>query len=116
MTSELYYGNILIGSITDIKSDFPNLCGYFNLLLKPIDIISSQITEYINFSPELIEFYLNTCEIDQKAENILLEKENLYQNLIDSNEWKLVDLKGEVTKILIPTFDKEGIITLRFNI
>ena len=45
-----------------------------------------------------------------------MQKENLYQNLIDSNEWKLVDLKGEVTKILIPTFDKEGIITLRFNI
>lgn len=116
MTSELYYGNILIGSVTDIKSDFPNLCGYFNLLLKPIDVISSQITEYIKFSPELMEFYLYTSEINQKAESILLEKENLYENLINSNEWKLVDLNGEVTKILIPTFDKEGIISFRFNI
>lgn len=116
MRSELYYGNILIGSITNTKSDFPNLCGHFNLLLKPIDIISSQITEYIKFSSELLEFYLNTSDIDQKTEGILLEKENLYKNLIDSNDWKLVDLNGEETKILIPTFDKEGIINFRFNI
>lgn len=116
MTSRLYYGNILIGNITNAESDFPNLCGLFNSLLKPTNSISLQIIEYIKFSSELTEFYLNTSEVDQTKESTLLMKENLFENLINSNEWKLVELNGKETKICIPTFDKTGMINYRFNI
>ncbi|MFK7115701.1 hypothetical protein V3468_14885 [Flavobacterium oreochromis] len=115
MTAKLYYQNILIGNINNLKSDYPNLSGQFNMILKPKDDISKQIIEYIKFSSELAEFYLNTLEIDTNTENILLQKENLYNDLINSNDWRLINSIGEEVRILIPNFDKNGIVTYRFN-
>lgn len=115
MYLKLYYGNLLIGNITNVESNFPSLNGSFNSLLKSRDTISLQILDYINFSSEQTEFYLDSKTLNKDTEQILMNDEKKFENLINSSSWRLIDYNGEETKILIPTFDKDGIISYRFD-
>ena len=116
MLDKLYLDNLLIGEIQYLDHDFPTFNGQFNLILKPTDPDSKQIIDYIDFSCRQTSFYMNENEDDEEdLEEKLLAEELKYENLINSENWKIIESDGQLTKILIPTFDKENGINWRLN-
>ena len=74
------------------------------------DGTSVHITKYITFSIRQSNFYMEQTESDplQDIENELLKEEPAFNDLINSGQWRIINDKAEITKILIPVFHSDG--------
>ncbi|MBK8366497.1 MAG: hypothetical protein IPL10_03490 [Bacteroidetes bacterium] len=121
MTYKLYFDEKLIGDIEYADADFPSFSGKFNLILNQSDTLSTQILNYIDFSARQDRYYAsleNAVEYEageNEQEELELEEAN-YENIIETDSWKIVDENNETTKILIPTFGFDKTIVWRLNV
>lgn len=116
MPEKLYFEMTLIGDIESTESEFPSFNGNFTQTLVSTDQISNHIINYIDFSKRYTDFYMNEEEVPDDLEQKLLDEEEKYVDLINSNSWHIIDSTGVKTKILVPTFDSQNIINWRLNV
>ncbi len=98
MNYTLYHQDQMIGKVTLVEQDFPNLFGVYELHQLAEE---NPIAEYINYSVKA-----NKLMNEDEAKWIeFAEKEELkFIDLIESDDWKLVDEIGNTHKIMIPNF------------
>lgn len=112
---KLYFGNLLIGHIFHSGDDFPWSHGEFHLRFDTSDPISTHITKYISHSIRVSDFYMEQTEFNLRPdlEDQLAKEAIEFNDLIYSDQWKIIHLNDEVTKILIPVFHSDGSIGWR---
>lgn len=115
MTDKLYFDNLLIAEIANTEADFPNFTGQFTLHIKAEDELTTHLMNYINFSQRQNDFYLSEDFESEELEEKLLEEENTFDDLINSNSWHIIDHTGQKTRIMHPTFDFQNTLLWRFN-
>lgn len=111
MKYKLFFQENEVGTILKVDEDFPNLFGRYELsqnLVKQETIIS----EYVKYSVEASKL----MESDEtKWLEFIDNKESQFTDLIESEEWKLVDEYGKIHKIMIPNFCDKNEIVWRWN-
>lgn len=96
----LFYKKIALAKVTCNDTDFFNNWGKYELNEDVIQI-HSHLRDYIHFSmaaSKLME------EDETKWDEFCSLEEPKYLDLIDSEDWTLVDSKGESNPIVIPGF------------
>jgi hypothetical protein len=117
MPDKLYFGNIVIGEITCTDANFPSSNGTFRLTL-PFDLhLFMIISKFIDHSYRLNDFYENAKESDDRVEmeNEFAAAENNFLDLINSDQWSILEEAGERIGILVPSFWRPDGITWRLN-
>lgn len=121
MADKLYFDNILVGDIKYNNGDFPSFNGDFKLLLTPADNLSKHILNYIDYSSRHDRYYASMEgaveyePTENELENLEVE-ENEYVDLIETDNWKIIESNGTITKILIPLFSFDNTIVWRLNV
>lgn len=103
MQYTLYFSNIKIGTVTQLDADFPNLSGTYELAASLVG--KNQLFDnYIAYSVQSDTLMSR----DMAAwEKFMEQEEHKYQELIDSENWKLIDEDGQPRSILIPIFGED---------
>jgi hypothetical protein len=111
MNYQLLYKDHVIADVTAEDSDFPSFFGKYTLSPE-LDHIGAMthVLSYIDYSVRvwpLIE--------EDRTDEIDYEVENKFIDLIDSEDWWLLDENGEKTGILIPVFCTDNGINWRLD-
>lgn len=107
---QLFHGSIEVGNIIQSTSEFPNLLGEIELTFNVKENID--ILNYTKYSIKLNELFL----IDEGLSLEYIENEEYnHLQLINSNNWYLLNQKKEVINILVPIFDLNDRITWRYK-
>jgi hypothetical protein len=108
---DLCFGESRLASVTRTGADFPNLWGEFRLKesIREDDRLR-HVVDYIDYSIRTAPL----AEADQQDDARNAEEEK-FIDLIDSNQWFLVDEKGQREPILIPIFHSEREIGWRWR-
>lgn len=108
MKYKLYYKEIELGYISYLDQDFPNLFGKYKLTSP----LTKDIDQYINYSIES-----NRLMITSKSKWLEFINENgdKFHDLIESEDWKLIDEDGEAHLILVPNFCANNEIVWRWG-
>lgn len=101
---KLYFKELLIGLIKLIDGDFPNVYGKF---VKSQNVLPENILNYINYSIKADEIWEKS---EEEWEAFMLVNEINFIDLIESEDWYLVDENGLREKIVIPNFCKDGVV------
>ena len=109
---DLCFGESRLASVTRTGSDFPNLWGEYQLKegIREDDRLR-HVVDYIESSIRTAQL----AEADQQNEALYAWEEN-FIDLIESNQWFLVDEKGQREPILIPIFHSKQEIGWRWRI
>ena len=101
---DLWFGEWQLASVTRTGGDFPNLWGEFQLKegIREDDRIR-HVVDYIDFSIRTAPL----VHADQQDDAWYAEEDD-FSDLIESNQWFLVDEKGQREPILIPIFIPNG--------
>jgi len=110
MKYDLFYKEIRLGSITRKGSDFPSLFGQYSLL-PFLKLEPSLLNQYITYSIQANQMMEN----QSKWIEFIEKEEHKYAELIDSEDWKLIDKDGKSHKTLIPIFCENNEIIWRWN-
>lgn len=107
---KLLYKNLEVGSVEQLNADFPNLFGKYEL---NDSFLTNEILvkNYIQYS---IQAYILMNQDEEKWIEFIGLEESKYEELIDSEDWKLIDEKNEVHKIMIPNFCDQNQIIWRW--
>jgi len=107
MPDRLFFGDVELGEVTRENGDFPNCFGRFRPSLKQdMPAIREEIQRYIDYSIEadrLAQHDPTECDC------FTATNEHKFLQLIDSDDWYLVDEQGKRSRILVPNFGTEGI-------
>lgn len=119
MRYDLYLGPLKVGIVTEQDKDFPNLWGqiaYDKSLLNPNTEAMNRLARFIDLSCESIRLVDIEHEQDVADELAVLNKQlEQFQDYIDTDDWVLVDDKGERHLILCPILRHGGEIVWRWN-
>ncbi|MDB5283142.1 MAG: hypothetical protein JWO06_2217 [Bacteroidota bacterium] len=84
--------------------------GNFKLCLNSTETTALHILKYIDYSKRQSDFDLKTNLNSSDDIEISLQKaESEFEDLIDTNHWKIISSTGETTNILVPVFYNSGI-------
>lgn len=110
MKYRLYFEDRQIGTVEQLKADFPNLSGTYELL-SSLEMDEKLIWAYIQYSIEADILF----ESDEKKWEVFIEEESNFSELIDSEDWSLKDKSGETHKIMVPNFCDNNEIVWRWD-
>lgn len=109
----LLYQGVNLGQITLSDWDFPNLTGAFiPETAADHPEIRRRVKDYVQFRIEADRLARDT---PHSLEEFLNLTEPAFSDLIDSDEWSLVDEQGRRLRILAPTFSPDGRVTWRWR-
>lgn len=101
-TYKLLYKNYEIGTVTELNDEWPRPSGTIELneSLKNLNGETKSLFDYIDFSIKASEILDNG---DHEAyEKYCTDNESRFMELIDGNDWFLVDRAGKKNNIVIP--------------
>jgi hypothetical protein len=107
---KLYFDDLFIGDIRPLGADFPCSHGEFHLHPLAAAPVLIHISRYIAHSIRISDFYMEQTISNPHSdvEDELLKEELEFDDLINSDQWRIIHINGEVTKILIPVFHSDG--------
>ncbi len=119
MLYNLYLGSMRVGCVVEKDSDFPNLRGriaYDEAVSHPSTNEERRLVEFLELDRESMRLIDVEHEQDVADElsaiNAPLEK---YQDLIETDDWYLVDEQGSKHPIRCPVLRESGEIVWRWN-
>ncbi|MFK7904195.1 MAG: hypothetical protein AB8B69_03675 [Chitinophagales bacterium] len=113
MKYTLYYKNIGMGTVVEDDFDFPNLFGFYELSRTFQSIETNDfLINYINYSIAADKLMY---ENEDEWLKFIEQEEKSFNDLIESEDWKLAHEEGEIHKILIPNFCDKNKIVWRWN-
>jgi hypothetical protein len=102
----LFHGLLKIGVVTEDDADFPNMFGaiaYEPWILEPRDPDEKRLARFVELNCESTRLVDLEDEVDTSAESEKIDAElGQYQDLVESEEWWLVDDVGKKVPILCP--------------
>lgn len=120
MSYELYFSDTKVGTIEYLESDFPSLYG--QIIFDEKYLISnepeiSRVKQYLKLQAESCRFldieHEQTVETELEKINSKLDE---YMDLIETDEWYLVDIDRRKHCILSPIIRLDNEVTWRWNI
>lgn len=111
MNYQLFFDDHQIGTITKKDEDFLNLFGTYDLLAST-EKAHPFIFQYIQYS---IQASMLMGEDEKKWEEFMEKEESKYMDLIETENWHLIDENGKTHKILVPIFHYNNEIIWRWN-
>lgn len=117
---ELYFGPTKVGIVTETDSDFPNLWGdivYDLAGLNPNTEQGARFLRFLELSRESTRLVDLQHERDTSREQAAVneELEARYLDYVESEEWHLIDARGNRVPILCPILCGPGEIVWRWN-
>jgi hypothetical protein len=110
---QLFYGDVKIGEIVDVRDEFPTAHGSFKpSAISAAEPLRSHIQNYINFSIQAAAIG-EEDDYGQRWEDFQFTGEQDYLDLIDSEAWYLLDASGTKTVITVPVFHGDREISWR---
>ncbi len=110
---KLYYRDILLGTVSPTKSDFPSTSGKiefnFDFLEKGN---KKEIWDYIDYSIESTDKVMGS---QREYIEFIDKEEQKHQAIIESLDWTLVSKNGDRIKILVPVFFRDQEVNFRFQ-
>jgi hypothetical protein len=101
---QLFYGDVKIGEIVDVRNEFPTTHGAFKpSAISAAEPLRSHIRNYINFSIQASTIG-EEDDYGQRWEDFQLTGEQDYLDLINSEAWYLLDAGATKTVITVPVF------------
>ncbi len=115
MTYRLFYDDIDLGEVRHVDSDFPSSFGIWTpSQIEPTTDLRRHLLSYIEHSIVSMAL-LDASDAGPEWHEFAGREEPKYQDLIDSDQWKLVPSDGHPIRILIPLFRREGELTWRYQ-
>ena len=111
MKYTLTYQKITVGTIEQNAADFPNLWGTYQLDLNAVNLVP-MLKAFIDYSVRAYELMETDQELWVKS---IEEEEWKYQDIIDSEEWELIDDQKQLHGILVPNFQTHNEIVWRWS-
>jgi hypothetical protein len=117
---QLFFGTVKIGDVTETGSDFPNLWGdivYDPALATPR---SPEVARLINFialnreSTRLLDME-HEHDVAQQQAQVNAQLEASYLDLIESEDWNLIDEHGRELPILGPILRGDNELVWRWD-
>jgi hypothetical protein len=119
MQYDLYLATLKIGRVSEDGRDFPNLWGwleYEQLMRKPTTAIECRVAKFLELGIEEMKLVDVEHEKDVSREiaahNVQMEQ---YRDLIESDDWFLIDENGVKSPILCPILREGGNIVWRWR-
>jgi hypothetical protein len=116
---DLYLGSMKIGRVIKEDSDFPNLWGritYDEALSRPRTPEEKRFARFLELEQESIRLvdleHEQEVSSEQEAVDAQLEA---YQDYIETDDWFLVDERGNKLLIMCPILRYDGGIVWRWN-
>lgn len=111
----LLYGDVELGEVTQLDSDFPNCFGTWSPYTHADNPeIRSSIRAYVEFSEHADSLMIPNYHSTPAWEAYTLEREPEFEDLIESTDWALRDKDGVRHPLLIPNFFVGGKIGWRW--
>lgn len=114
MTEKLFYKETEIASVNFEEFDFPNSFGTFSLN-ESLDWSTSENSHLSNFIAHSVKFNQLLDISEAEAIKLIEQEEGQFQDLIDSDEWYMLNEAGKRTAIMIPNFCIVNRIVWRLN-
>jgi hypothetical protein len=116
----LFFGYLKLGVVKQTDSDFPNLWGavaYDSSLDHPQTPEAARLARFVALNKESIRLLDMEDEQDTSTERAVVDAElaKEYSDYVDSNEWRLVDDRGQERPILCPILRADDQIVWRWN-
>lgn len=108
----LFYGEMEVGEVTEEDADFPNLFGRFVPTGSGSGAAWDRLQEYVRNS---VAADLLGDESAEAQSDFVVEYESRFLDLIESDDWYLLDEGGRTFPVLLPTFLREGGMVWRWN-
>jgi hypothetical protein len=113
---KLLFRDIDVGVIRQQNVDFPNLWGQFEMSCnEDCPETRAHIQRYIEYSREADRLMLQDDKPGSEWDVFRSQNETKFVNLIESEDWWLVDEHGMRHAILIPRFCVDGVVW-RWNV
>ena len=117
---DLYFGALKVGVVTRTDSDFPNLWGTIACelwLSSPRSREEERLVRYFALDRECNRLLEVEHEVDNFREQaaIIAEIEAEFMDVVESEEWRLVDGGGGELPILCPGFHDDGGLVWRWG-
>jgi hypothetical protein len=111
----LLYRELEIGEVTELGADFPSFAGtWVPSSRRDHPRLRKHVQDYIEFS-EQADALLEDGDVTPAWEAFTGQREQAFQDLIDSDEWALVDAQGVRHALLVPIFCGGREIVWRFK-
>ncbi|MFW9995564.1 MAG: hypothetical protein ACFFD4_26235 [Candidatus Odinarchaeota archaeon] len=116
---DLYWNETGVGRIEHVDSDFPNLWGVFKLdaELKESDhVLAKRLLAFIDLSIEDSKLLEVEHEKDVSREREEINRKlDAFIDLIETDDWYLIDQRRGILPILSPAFFSDGTVVWRWN-
>jgi hypothetical protein len=117
---DLHFGSLKVGVVTTSDSDFPNLWGTVTFdpaLSKPQAPEAARFARFVALNQESMRLVDTEHARDNSREQAVVNAELAagYMGYVESEEWRLVDARGQELSILCPIFREAGEIVWRWN-
>jgi hypothetical protein len=123
---DLYYADRRLGVVTQVDSDFPNLWGtivYDAAIAHPQSDAEKRMARFVELSIESMRLLMSddaaydddeVSEVELNPVDAELERDFL--DLVETNNWRLIDAEGQVEPILCPAFHPNDEIVWRWGV
>ena len=118
---ELYFGTRRVGAVTQLDSDFPNLWGsivYDASITRPQTPEDQRMARYVELSIESMRLMMGDTYVedddDDESNPFEAEIDRDFMDLVETNDWRLIDAQGKVEPILFPVFHPDDEIVWRW--
>lgn len=115
MSDTLCYQQLIIGTLSSPKADFPGMYAHFTCQLpEPPCQLTDKINRYIQFCLEAERI----GEQDQYGEQwneFVSQHESEHLQLINSEDWKIITADGQTTWIHLPVFHTDNCVSIRYT-
>src|SRR5438874_6916473 len=102
---KLFFGDVEIGTIRQEDCDFPNVWGGFEpSSARDHPDIRERIRRYMEYSREADRLMLQDDKPGSEWDRFASQNEAQFLDLIECDEWWLIDAAGKRHPILIPNF------------
>jgi hypothetical protein len=117
---DLYFESRKVGTVTLTDSDFPNLWGVLACepwVLAPRSPEEQRFSRFVELNKESTRLLYAEDEVDNSREQAVVDAELAagYMDLVESDDWRLVDRGGRELPILCPILRRDGEIVWRWN-
>jgi len=101
----LLYGDVELGAVTQLDSDFPNCFGTWSpYIYADSPEVRSFVRAYVEYSEHADSLMTPDFHLNPAWEAYTLEREPEFQDLIESTDWALRDTSGVRHPIVVPNF------------
>ena len=121
MVYDLFFRKLKVGVVTYVDSDFPRMFGAISFersVVKPASDDAIRLARFIELCREqtrLIDVMDKQDVTKELDENNATMTEN-YLDLMETNDWMLIDENGKILPILCPIFSDDGKIVWYWNV